>query len=273
MRDRTNQVVLGTFVATFLYCLLVLRTIRRADESAFVPHLSVTVGVLMAVASLAVLIYFVHHVAMSIQADHIVAQVSTELFDGIDRLYPNEFGRGPPEPATPGAAATVPEGFDREASPVAADGRTEVLTGAGQGSMPRVRFSDPQTGRHWTSSPPSTRSSWAASRWADAAPRRGVPHRAGGQRPVANRRASRVTRTPTPAGGSIAADLAAKCLGASELGWQYFPSSWLSVYLREGTPHGRSSVGLLIFFTLPHESAKSKNRRRCDVSQTRASVV
>ena len=40
MRDTTTQAVLGTFVATFLYCLLVLRTIRRADEVAFVPHLS-----------------------------------------------------------------------------------------------------------------------------------------------------------------------------------------------------------------------------------------
>jgi len=117
MRDRTNQVVLGTFVATFLYCLLVLRTIRRADESAFVPHLSVTVGVLMAVASLAVLIYFVHHVAMSIQADHIVTQVSTELFDGIDRLYPNEFGRGPPEPATPGRPPPYPRGSTARPAP------------------------------------------------------------------------------------------------------------------------------------------------------------
>ena len=42
MRDTANQMVLGTFVATFLYCLLVLRTIRRADEGAFVPHVSVS---------------------------------------------------------------------------------------------------------------------------------------------------------------------------------------------------------------------------------------
>ena len=48
MRDTINQVVLGTFVATFVYCLLVLRTIRRADETAFVPHLAVGIGVLLA---------------------------------------------------------------------------------------------------------------------------------------------------------------------------------------------------------------------------------
>jgi hypothetical protein len=41
---------------------------------------------------------------------------------------------------------------DRGGVPVAAvdvdgDGRVEVLTGAGNGSRPRVRFTDPRTGR------------------------------------------------------------------------------------------------------------------------------
>ena len=66
MRDTANQMVLGTFVATFVYCLLVLRTIRRADEVAFVPHLSVSIGVLLAMISIGVLIYFIHHVFVSI---------------------------------------------------------------------------------------------------------------------------------------------------------------------------------------------------------------
>ncbi|MGH8322233.1 MAG: DUF2254 family protein, partial [Steroidobacteraceae bacterium] len=45
-RDRGNQVVLGTFVATFLYCLLILRAIRGPGEATFVPNLSITCGVL-----------------------------------------------------------------------------------------------------------------------------------------------------------------------------------------------------------------------------------
>jgi uncharacterized membrane protein len=67
MRDRGNQVVLGTFIATFIYCVLILRTVR--SEPAFVPHVSVSVAVAMAVAALGVLIYFIHHVAVGIQAD------------------------------------------------------------------------------------------------------------------------------------------------------------------------------------------------------------
>lgn len=63
MRDTRTQVVLGTFVATFLYCLLVLRTVRHAEEFVFVPHLSVALGVMLAVVSVGVLIYFIHHVS------------------------------------------------------------------------------------------------------------------------------------------------------------------------------------------------------------------
>ena len=92
MRDATNQVVLGTFVSTFLYCLLVLRTIRREIEIAFVPHMSVTLGVLLALVSVAVLIYFIHHVSVSIQADEVIARVCRDVFDGIDRLFPARIG-------------------------------------------------------------------------------------------------------------------------------------------------------------------------------------
>ena len=95
MRDTVNQAVIGTFVSTFVYCLLVLRTIRRADEVAFVPHLAVTLGVLLALVSLGVLIYFIHHVAVSIQADQVIARVGKELFESIERLYPRRIGDAP----------------------------------------------------------------------------------------------------------------------------------------------------------------------------------
>lgn len=88
MRDTANQLVLGTFVATFIYCLLILRTIRRGDETSFVPHLAVTLGIILAIASIWVLIYFIHHVSVSIQAEEVIARVSAELESSIDRMYP-----------------------------------------------------------------------------------------------------------------------------------------------------------------------------------------
>jgi uncharacterized membrane protein len=131
MRDTTTQMVLGTFVATFLYCLLVLRTIRRAEEVAFVPHLSVTFGVLLAVVSVGVLIYFIHHVSVSIQANEIVARVGTELIEGIQRLFPKNIGQGAPRiPAEPPDAGFL-ETFDRESRPIgsAGDGYLQFVDG------------------------------------------------------------------------------------------------------------------------------------------------
>jgi len=131
MRDTTTQTVLGTFIATFLYCLLVLRTIRRADEIAFVPHLSVNLGVLLAVVSVGVLIYFIHHVSVSIQANEIVARVATELIEGIERLFPEDIGRGAPRVPTAPPDAGFLDTFAREARPVgsAGDGYLQFVDG------------------------------------------------------------------------------------------------------------------------------------------------
>ena len=90
MRDTGNQIVLGTFITTFMYCLLVLGNIRSVEENAFVPHLSVTFGILLAIASLVVLIYFIHHVSKSIQAENVIAAVGEDLDDAIERLFPEK---------------------------------------------------------------------------------------------------------------------------------------------------------------------------------------
>ncbi len=101
IRDRSNQVVLGSFVATFVYCLLVLRTVRGTQSTDFVPYISVTFGILLAVASIGVLIFFVHYAAESIQASSLIAAVGRELEGAIDSLYPDQIGSGDGEGAEP----------------------------------------------------------------------------------------------------------------------------------------------------------------------------
>jgi uncharacterized membrane protein len=116
MRDRGNQAVLGTFVATFVYCLLVLRTVRGdngLDDGVFIPHLAVTGGAVLAIVSAAVLIYFIHHAAISIQADHVIATVANELDAAINTLYPERLGTEPEETAPP-----LPDDFDAGAHSV-----------------------------------------------------------------------------------------------------------------------------------------------------------
>ncbi len=121
LRDLGNQVTLGTFVSTYIYCLLVLRTVRGTDNEPFVPHLAVTVGVVLAMLSLGVLIFFIHHVATSIQVSQVIANVAADLEGAIDRLFPEQMGRGPAQDPSEGAACAPSPTFEG-AHPIVAVG-------------------------------------------------------------------------------------------------------------------------------------------------------
>jgi len=91
-QDRGNQFTLGTFIATFLYCLVVLSSITGNSsplerQTFFVPYLAVLVGVGFAVASTVVLIYFFHHVPSSIHAYHVISAIGKQLVDDIRSSY------------------------------------------------------------------------------------------------------------------------------------------------------------------------------------------
>lgn len=89
--DRANQLMLGTLVGIFAYCIVVLRTIRGGEENSFVPSLAVVLGMLLGIVGLVVLILAVHHIASSLQATTIIARVAGETTSAIDRLFPDAF--------------------------------------------------------------------------------------------------------------------------------------------------------------------------------------
>ncbi len=89
MRDQGSQFALGTFVATFIYSVLVLRTIRSGD-GAFVPQVSATAALALTIFATAVLIYFIHHIAEQIQAERVVCAVDDDLRETMNRLRSEE---------------------------------------------------------------------------------------------------------------------------------------------------------------------------------------
>lgn len=84
IRDRGTQVTLGTFVASFFYTVLVLVSVGTGSHGDFVPHLSITVALALTVADLAVLIYFIDHVATTIQLPQVIAGIARDLARQID---------------------------------------------------------------------------------------------------------------------------------------------------------------------------------------------
>lgn len=88
IRDRGTQMVLGTFVSTFIYAVFIIREITNWEGNVYVPHISVSIAILLSLVSLGVLIYFIHHAALSIEIDQIVSNIHSELNASIERIYP-----------------------------------------------------------------------------------------------------------------------------------------------------------------------------------------
>ena len=104
MYDFPTQLALGVFLGTALYSLLLLRVMARSSSLPELP-IAVLVADLLAVASLAVLIFFIHHTAKEIQAPQVVAGVAGDLDEALDRLFPDPLGDDilPQTSASPGA--------------------------------------------------------------------------------------------------------------------------------------------------------------------------
>jgi uncharacterized membrane protein len=107
MGDRPTQNTLGIFVGTFLYCLLVLGTIQGEPEP-FVPAASVVGAMLLATGALVWLIYFIHHIAHGIHANHIVERIGDETIEIIDEEFPVAVGRADTHPEDKGSAVSPP---------------------------------------------------------------------------------------------------------------------------------------------------------------------
>lgn len=116
IRDWGNQFVLGMFTATFLYCMRVMTVIRSENEGRFVPQFATLVGVGLAVFSLAVLIYFIHHISESIRSYTIIGKIRHNLQMTIEEMYPEGRDAGNSE----FSAAMPPADYTERSAPILA---------------------------------------------------------------------------------------------------------------------------------------------------------
>lgn len=99
LRDRITQVVIGVFLGTFVYSLLVLRSVRSEfDETArFVPDLAVTLAIGLAVIAVVLLLVFLHHMASSIQVSNISSAIARQTLSRVDAMYPDVWRSAVPD--------------------------------------------------------------------------------------------------------------------------------------------------------------------------------
>jgi len=106
--DRVVQTVIGAFIATFLYAVLVMRGLRSGtgDGPPYVPAISVFLAIVFAVVSLGAFVYFIHHISQSIQVSRIVSNVSERTAAAIESMF--EHDRAPTGPARSRSAVLPP---------------------------------------------------------------------------------------------------------------------------------------------------------------------
>jgi uncharacterized membrane protein len=105
MHERINQVVLGSYIATFVYSLIVLNSITESNGEEFIPAFSILLAILAAVANIILLIFFIHGIATSIQSEKIISDISSSLLKNVTVLYPERMGREPENITVPDLAS------------------------------------------------------------------------------------------------------------------------------------------------------------------------
>jgi uncharacterized membrane protein len=93
IRDRVSQRTLGIFIGTFIYCLLVMRSMSSSPP--WVPTWATAFGLVLGLGCIGCLIYFIHHIATNIQVANIVDRIALETYEVIDEVYPLEASPAP----------------------------------------------------------------------------------------------------------------------------------------------------------------------------------
>ncbi len=86
-QDRVTQQTLGIFLGTFAYCLAALPAARSLPHP-FAPVATVLGAMLLALACVAWLLYFIHHISLAVSVNYIVDRIASETEEIINEMMP-----------------------------------------------------------------------------------------------------------------------------------------------------------------------------------------
>ncbi len=86
-KDRVTQWTLGIFLGTFCYCMAALPAARSLPHP-FAPVGTVLGAMMLALACVAWLLFFIHHISQAISVSHIVDRIASETEAMIDEMMP-----------------------------------------------------------------------------------------------------------------------------------------------------------------------------------------
>src|SRR5579864_2526366 len=87
VRDGVTQWTLGIFLGTFCYCMAALPSARFLPRP-FAPVATVSGAMLLALACVGWLLFFIHHITHAISVSHLVDRIASETEHIVDELMP-----------------------------------------------------------------------------------------------------------------------------------------------------------------------------------------
>ena len=91
-RDPISQNVLGIFIGTFIYSLLVLARISEHEDRVFTPVFSVTGAIALAIIAIGAFIYFIDHITKTIRISYIVSGISRQTETLLQKMAEETIG-------------------------------------------------------------------------------------------------------------------------------------------------------------------------------------
>jgi uncharacterized membrane protein len=99
VRDRTTQWTLGMFLGTFSFCIAALPAARSLPHR-FVPVVTTSGAMVLALVCVGWLIFFIHHISQAISVNHIVDRIAHETELVMDEFMPSPRTLFPPSEAS-----------------------------------------------------------------------------------------------------------------------------------------------------------------------------
>jgi uncharacterized membrane protein len=91
LQDKPSQLAIGLFVATFVHAILALREVtNNGDGTGHVPGVALLTSFLLVLASIAVLVMYVHHIGQALRVSALIELVGKDTRGLIDRVYPDK---------------------------------------------------------------------------------------------------------------------------------------------------------------------------------------
>jgi uncharacterized membrane protein len=86
LQDTTSQLAIGLFVGTFAHAMLTMREIRLGGSGG-VPGIAILTAFVLVIASIILLVYYVHHLGQSLRVAALIELVGDRMRELVDRDY------------------------------------------------------------------------------------------------------------------------------------------------------------------------------------------